>query len=290
MSDEWFCQIFGNVLGPLSWGELSAMARDQSLMGDDNVRQGRDGEWTKANSVEGLFPRAKTAPTQSPAASGDQTAVAVDSMCLAQLEDAPITPPRWAQMPDVETLLEVDVAEITAAKITNADADLMPRPAEIPARHPLPTAIREPIFSRLRDVVRSLSRRNQMLSVAVVVLVVGVGWFLNHQRRVTYQAAYLEVQRLHRHWQQAQPEPLDPVSAQAFQQKLHEQRRRVIEQIAGSRASSAGGAVRDAATVLGELIELSNASEKSTDRSQRTALEMHFHDSMRQARQGLFAE
>lgn len=317
MSDEWFCQIFGNVLGPLSWGELSAMARDKSLMGDDLVRQGRDGEWTKANLAEGLFPRAKTEPPQSPVTSSDQNAVAVDSTWLADLDDVPVSLPDTTQTPDEEepvNLLSRDregvvtgkdlrplprgrgsinskkLRENTEAEIAITDVDAGPYLAESLAKRPLPTPRTETIFSRSRDVLRSLSRRNQTLLVAVVLLVIGVGWFLSHQRRVTYRAAYLEVQRLHRHWQQAQAEPLDPTAAEAFQQKLHEQLRRVIEQLAGIRAGSAGGAVRDAATVLGELIELSNASEKATDRSQRTALETHFHDSMRQARQGLFAE
>ncbi|MFM9962599.1 MAG: DUF4339 domain-containing protein [Planctomycetaceae bacterium] len=281
MSDEWFCRILGSVLGPLSWDELSAMAREQSLISNDFVRQGREGEWIKANSVEGLFPRVRTDPPQPTAASGDQTAVAVDALCLAELDDSPIT----AQIPDAETLLE-----IAESVIADADADSMPPPAKIPARPPLPITNTESIFTRSHDFLRSLSRRNQTGLLIVVLLVVGVVWFLSHQRRVAYRAAYAEVQRLHRHWQQAKAEPLDPASTDAFQQKLNDQRQRVVDQLAGIRAGSAGGAVREAATVFGELMELSNASDRATDRSQRAALEKRFHDSMRQARQGLFAE
>lgn len=279
MKNDWYCRLLGSELGPLSWAELCAMVRDQSLIGDDLVRQGEEGEWTKANLVNGLLARAETAPPHPSAPSGDRDVASLDLMSLENLDDEPVDSPDC----------DVAAAEITN-EIADSETDSMPQPAVVPIPRRLPTAGMDDVFSRSRDVIQSLSRRNQALIAAGIFLVIGVGWFVSRQSRATYRAAYLEVQRLHRHWQQAQAEPLDQAADEVFRSKLHEQRQRVVEQLAGVSASSAGGAVRDAATLLGELIELSDASENATDRSQKTAIEKRFHDSMRQARQGLFDE
>ena len=55
MSTQWFCRIMGEVWGPMSALELYTVARRGRLSRDDFVRNGFNGEWTRAETVHGLF-------------------------------------------------------------------------------------------------------------------------------------------------------------------------------------------------------------------------------------------
>ena len=53
--DEWFCQIAGREIGPLSSHQLKAMAAQGQILPTDNVRRGTTGHWVAASRVRGLF-------------------------------------------------------------------------------------------------------------------------------------------------------------------------------------------------------------------------------------------
>jgi len=55
MASEWFCEISGRQLGPLSSQQLRAMAEQGRLMPEHRVRQGAEGPWVPAARVKGLF-------------------------------------------------------------------------------------------------------------------------------------------------------------------------------------------------------------------------------------------
>jgi hypothetical protein len=55
MNAEWYCRIMSDEWGPMSADELIAVARWGRLTRDDVVRKGPDGEWVRAENVEGLF-------------------------------------------------------------------------------------------------------------------------------------------------------------------------------------------------------------------------------------------
>jgi GYF domain 2 len=57
MATEWFCKIMGDEQGPLSAGQLQALARSGRLTIDDVVRKHADGTWVRAENVIGLFDR-----------------------------------------------------------------------------------------------------------------------------------------------------------------------------------------------------------------------------------------
>src|SRR5262245_31934590 len=63
MSTQWFCRIMGEEWGPMSALELVTVARRGRLTRNDLVRHGRDGNWVRAEIVDGLFNTAPTAPT-----------------------------------------------------------------------------------------------------------------------------------------------------------------------------------------------------------------------------------
>ena len=56
MASEWFCQIAGTELGPLSAQQVKAMVVEGRLHPDDVIRRGADGAWLPASRVKGLFP------------------------------------------------------------------------------------------------------------------------------------------------------------------------------------------------------------------------------------------
>jgi hypothetical protein len=55
MLDEWFCEIAGREIGPLSSQQLKAMAAKGQILPTDRVRLGAAGEWMPADHVTGLF-------------------------------------------------------------------------------------------------------------------------------------------------------------------------------------------------------------------------------------------
>jgi hypothetical protein len=61
---DWFCEVMGQELGPMTYLDLTSMARNGQLTREDRVRRGHDGFWTAATSVEGLFdaPAAASVP------------------------------------------------------------------------------------------------------------------------------------------------------------------------------------------------------------------------------------
>lgn len=56
MDVEWYCNINGRDLGPLSTHEIRAMAERGDLLPADLVRQGKNRPWVQAARVKGLFP------------------------------------------------------------------------------------------------------------------------------------------------------------------------------------------------------------------------------------------
>jgi hypothetical protein len=55
MSEQWYCEIAGREIGPLSPVQLQSMAAKGQIMPSDCVRQGSEGVWIPAQQVKGLF-------------------------------------------------------------------------------------------------------------------------------------------------------------------------------------------------------------------------------------------
>ena len=65
MAGEWFCEIAGERLGPLSGQQLRALVDDGRLTSGNRVAESPDGPWVPAGCVNGLFPRMEVRPTSS---------------------------------------------------------------------------------------------------------------------------------------------------------------------------------------------------------------------------------
>ena len=55
MASQWYCQVLGVELGPLSFTEMAEMVRAGTLGADDAVRREGERKWGRACDVIGLF-------------------------------------------------------------------------------------------------------------------------------------------------------------------------------------------------------------------------------------------
>lgn len=63
MRSEWYYQLMGDELGPLTADELRAHAQEKRIMPDTPVRKGTRGQWVTADRVRGLLDRMELTPS-----------------------------------------------------------------------------------------------------------------------------------------------------------------------------------------------------------------------------------
>lgn len=51
VTDEWFCQLGGQELGPMTFEELVEYVENEQLTADDQVKLGADGKWRRVGSI-----------------------------------------------------------------------------------------------------------------------------------------------------------------------------------------------------------------------------------------------
>lgn len=71
---EWFYQLLGETIGPISWEELCDKAQGGEIDSATPVRQGAQGEWKKASTVPELFKPGGVEPAEMVATSDRSTA------------------------------------------------------------------------------------------------------------------------------------------------------------------------------------------------------------------------
>lgn len=77
---NWYIQIMGETLGPLSAAELQAKATEHQIESDTLVRKGPEGEWLLASKVKGLLPETGPLPPQPENPKGSGTADEAESV------------------------------------------------------------------------------------------------------------------------------------------------------------------------------------------------------------------
>lgn len=65
MSVEWYYQLMGEEIGPLSASALKEKAATGDIQWDTFIRKGRDGQWVSAWRVKGLFDKTKKFHTET---------------------------------------------------------------------------------------------------------------------------------------------------------------------------------------------------------------------------------
>ena len=53
--EGWYYEAFGQQFGPLTFEALQTMARKTQISSYDKIKQGEDGAWVRAGTVDGLF-------------------------------------------------------------------------------------------------------------------------------------------------------------------------------------------------------------------------------------------
>lgn len=91
--EEWYCEIAGREIGPLSSHQLKAMAVEGKIQPTDHVRRGPTGPWASASRVRGLFPAAQGSPSKPPAA--QPTAPQQSAQQPTAPQPAPASPPSF---------------------------------------------------------------------------------------------------------------------------------------------------------------------------------------------------
>lgn len=80
-ADEWYYQVMGEEMGPVTASQLKEHARRGDLQPDAKVRRGTDGSWVTANKVRGLFEthHQQARPTPPPPIETDDYLAAVEA-------------------------------------------------------------------------------------------------------------------------------------------------------------------------------------------------------------------
>jgi GYF domain 2 len=158
MADEWYCEIAGREIGPLSAQQLRAMAAKGQILPNDCVRQGVQGSWILARQVKGLLGPASELPRPKPPVF---QAAGSENLPVAQrLPETPAAPPPPPPTTPVVPPTEVDVFDPVALGIL---ADEPVSGAGMQARTKI-------VFSRER---RRLERQKITVG-ALLVAVVGL--------------------------------------------------------------------------------------------------------------------
>jgi GYF domain 2 len=97
MPKQWFFEVMGELVGPLTSAELIQRAQKGEVLPDTRVRIGTDGKWQLAARVKGLFPRkpappppeTPAAPPQPQSRSTDSSAGLIDTSATLPLAAAP---------------------------------------------------------------------------------------------------------------------------------------------------------------------------------------------------------
>lgn len=66
MATEWFYQVMGEVVGPVSASQLKRLARSGDISLESLVKKEADGDWVYADRFKGLFEAMKAAKKAEP--------------------------------------------------------------------------------------------------------------------------------------------------------------------------------------------------------------------------------
>lgn len=91
---EWYFQVMGQELGPLSAAELKAKVESGQIQPDTMIRRGIDGKWLFAERVKGLLPERRPEPVVIPLPTKTKS-----STTLPVYNGSPAHPPAAADAP-----------------------------------------------------------------------------------------------------------------------------------------------------------------------------------------------
>lgn len=141
--DEWFCQIAGREIGPLSSSQLKAMAANGEILSTDSVRRGVTGKWILASRVRGLLPPVQDSPPVPPAAvEPPSSAEPAEPPSFFGSQPPPsffgsLAPPSFVDVPPAATT-DVPPRSVASVPAPNVAWPTEPPPAPVMAPPPPP--------------------------------------------------------------------------------------------------------------------------------------------------------
>ncbi len=203
--DLWYCDLSGQLDGPLPWSRVHSLASMGRIKRSDKVRHASDGHWKIAEEFEGLFPKSEPSVTQIPAADSphlepDPLAAAGDTETPAdsrfenpnlnnEASSAPLDPKMadWLDQetaepePSTEPLSESLEAAIAGAAGENRRRNKAKARRAALAKPPKPSSPKPRRSSSPSidfDSLFSAARMKTIATVLGVVALVGGGYYL----------------------------------------------------------------------------------------------------------------
>ena len=101
MSAEWFCEMAGEELGPLTAHQLKSLVAGGRLKPEDRIRKGTQGKWVPASRVKGLFQTNADRPSQGQGDGSSKAPVVqgVPHEAVQPPAAQPVVPPPVPQAP-----------------------------------------------------------------------------------------------------------------------------------------------------------------------------------------------
>jgi len=124
MTAEWFCNISGKTLGPLSARQLRTLVKQGKLTAEHQVRQGAKGMWVPADRVKGLF-----AGSTSQANSSDPNEIPVAKPVNGASKLPAIRPGKTKPTEQPPVATPVRGTKVPQARVPRARAPAVPPPA-----------------------------------------------------------------------------------------------------------------------------------------------------------------
>lgn len=92
MSKQWYYELMGSTLGPISSAELKHKVQQGQILAETPVRMGADGKWQSADRIKGLLDASPPAPatTKPPALATPPVAAATAPTAKPPAEQAPM--------------------------------------------------------------------------------------------------------------------------------------------------------------------------------------------------------
>lgn len=307
MGDNWYCMIFGEEWGPMSWDDLANMAAHGMLGRRERVKQGADAGWTTAELVPGLFPDVPAMPANDPnirrePSSLDDTDVKVaasphsasaPSQTMSEDADFDLAPSVRPASSDgsefdvagpTETLSAEtsageaehvlgDTASAAPSRAERSGSEIGRRPAEAPQAKKKREKTGSGLSARSR---RALTFIISALGAIGVVYLVYLGVAaLAAMRSPNYEEILAGYNQLFQKAKAAQSDPslsADPQAAMDFLQDL----RKLRERLHSTAPDSLDTELADAGTLLAQLFASAAARPGSEAAGERSAAEKEY--------------
>ncbi len=128
MSKQWYYEVMGAPVGPITSAELKACVQTRRILPETRIRLGDDGKWQTADRIKGLFdappaPAKTAAAAPKPVASPAPAARPEPTIAVAETGTAEISTIQTAELTIPISAVKPALAAATAAPAAEEDED-----------------------------------------------------------------------------------------------------------------------------------------------------------------------